>query len=154
MSSQQLQGASASMSVRSKMIQGIDFYIHRNQRDGKIISGYELFKELPNQTMLVNEEYLKLILAKANEAPESWQGLNLFAWKGLGALLPLGQQVPYFFYEAGEWKENKKWLGDNFGINDVAVVIGKVIEEDEPDLSPYDHNAIHNITENKRGVLV
>ncbi len=145
MSSQQLQGASASMSVRSKMIQGIDFYIHRNQRDSKIISGYELFKELPNQKLLVNKEYLGLILAKANEVPESWQGL--------GPLLPRGQQVPYFFYEAGEWKEKKRWLGDNFGINDVAVVIGKVIEEDESDLSPYDHNAIHNITENKRGAL-
>ena len=154
MSIKQFQGAGETISVRSQMINRVDFYRHKNQRDGKIISGYELFKELPNQTMLVNEEYLGLILAKANEVPESWQGLNLFAWKGLGPLLPRGQQVPYFFYEAGEWKEKKRWLGDNFGINDVAVVIGKVIEEDGSDLSPYDHNAIHNITENKRGILV
>lgn len=130
----------------------LSLYIIPKKLQNTSINGYELLKSLPAKKILADELYLRRIL-NTTKIPKNWEILKLHAWGNLGPIFPLGQKITYFFCVDGTWKSTEKWLGDYFDIHDVAVVIGEVIEEDEPDLSPYDHNAIHNITEKKRGVL-
>lgn len=137
------------MSVLVTDADSLSLYIIPKKLQNTSINGYELLKSLPAKKILADELYLRRIL-KTTKIPKNWEILKLYAWGNLGPLFPLGQQITYFFCVDGTWKSTKKWLGDYFDIHDVAVVIG----EDESDSSPHDRNAIHNITKNKRGILV
>ena len=99
----------------------IAFYLSDGQKDGKVIKGEKLRKELGNQPIL-NANVLDYLFAHPDLIPEEWKDKAVFFWgttyRGSGGSLV----VRYLRWRGSRWRWSCHWLGGDWCGSDPAVV--------------------------------
>ena len=88
----------------------IVLHLSENQKDGKVIQGYELHKELKKMPVL-SACVLDYLLVNPHLIPEEWKGKYIYFW---GTIFrdPNGDlYVRCLFWRGGKWQSDCNWLG-------------------------------------------
>ncbi|MFH1667787.1 MAG: hypothetical protein ABH884_02055 [Candidatus Komeilibacteria bacterium] len=91
----------------------IELYLSESQKQGKLIKGHDLRKELEGKPVLI-ANVLDYLLAHPEIIPNSWKDKYIFFWgtiyRGSGGSL----WVRCLGWGGGEWLWRYYWLGDDF----------------------------------------
>lgn len=91
----------------------VALYLSKGQRDGKVIEGNKLRKELADKPVY-NATVLDYLLANPDLIPEEWKGKYVFFWgtiyRGSGGDLC----VRYLYWYGGRWGWGDGWLGSGW----------------------------------------
>ncbi|MEK7173028.1 MAG: hypothetical protein AAB740_03555 [Patescibacteria group bacterium] len=100
----------------------VELFLSENQKDGNIIVGNKLRKELADKPVL-NANVLDWLLAHPQLIPEEWKGKYIFFWGTIyrDSSGDLGVRCLYFY--DGEWRWSVRWLGHDWhDLNPAALL--------------------------------
>ena len=102
----------------------IAFYLSDGQKDGKVIKGEKLRKELGNQPIL-NANVLDFLLAHPELIPEEWKSEYVFFWGTIYRYSGGRLNVRYLSWGGSRWDWYCRWLEYGFDARGPAVVARK-----------------------------
>ena len=103
----------------------VTLYLSDNQKDGKIIEGNRLRKELADKPVL-NANVLDYLLANPHLIPEEWKGKAIFFWGTIYRRLSGDLYVRSLYWGDGGWDWRSGWLdGGGWRGDDPAAVFAK-----------------------------
>ena len=118
-------GATIEFHKKGKIIKlnpsAIVLHLSENQKDGKVIQGYELRKELKKMPVL-NACVLDYLLANPHLIPEEWKDKYIYFWGTIFRDSHDNLCVRCLRWRDGEWQSYYNWLVDGwFGYNPAAL---------------------------------
>ncbi|OGZ23302.1 MAG: hypothetical protein A2981_02600 [Candidatus Nealsonbacteria bacterium RIFCSPLOWO2_01_FULL_38_120] len=87
-----------------------ELYLSKGQKNGKVISGNDLDKELANVSGILNANVLDYLLAHQELIPKEWEGKFVYFW-GTEYLSVGTSYVRYLRRGGGRWYSYSYWLG-------------------------------------------
>ena len=102
----------------------IGLYLSKRQKNGKVISGNDLRKELEAEPVL-NACVLDYLLAHQNLIPESWKEKAVFFWGTVYRNAGGSLYVRYLCWGGGRWFWACGWLDDDWDGDYPAAVLSK-----------------------------
>ena len=105
-------------------LQDTVLYLSKKQKDGGVISGYDLQKELAAKKVL-NANVLDYLLAHQHLIPESWKGKAVFFWGTIYRDASGNLYVRYLYWIGVRGVWHCHWLGSGFGSNFPSALRGK-----------------------------
>ena len=99
----------------------ITLHLSPNQKDGKVINGHDLRKELKGKPVMDACE-LDYLLANPHLIPEEWKGKAIFFWGTIFRDSDGSLCVRFLIWHDGRWQSFYSWLdGDWDGDNPAAL---------------------------------
>ncbi|MDD5463789.1 MAG: hypothetical protein PHP62_01465 [Candidatus Moranbacteria bacterium] len=99
----------------------ISLYLSEKQKDGKIIEGNKLRKELKNKFVL-NANVLDYLLKNPQLIPEDWKGKAVFFWGTIFCRSDGFLCVRFLRWSGGQWYWYYCWLDGDFSSDNPAAV--------------------------------
>jgi len=98
----------------------VTLHLSEHQKDGKVIVGTELHRELKRESVL-NANVLDYLRAHPALIPEEWKGKYVFFW-GTIYRNPSGSLcVRFLYFDGGKWYWDYFWLDFGWSDNDPAA---------------------------------
>ena len=94
----------------------VTLHLSPNQKDGKVIKGHNLRKELKGMPVMDACE-LDYYLANPHLIPEEWKGKVVFFWGTIFRNSGVGLFVRCLIWFDDAWQSCYRWLGDDFDGN-------------------------------------
>ncbi|MEK7642999.1 MAG: hypothetical protein AAB372_00920 [Patescibacteria group bacterium] len=91
----------------------VSLHLSPNQKDGKVIEGNKLRKELAREPML-NANVLDYFLANQYLIPEEWKGKAVFFWGTIYRRSGGRLFVRCLYFDGGRWDWSCSWLDDDW----------------------------------------
>jgi len=101
-------------------------FLSPNQKDGKIIRGDKLRKELQKMQVL-NACILDALLAHPELIPDEWKNGATYFWATIFSDADGDLCVEYLYWSGGSWRRSNYWLeGDWLGSGPAAVLASTI----------------------------
>lgn len=100
----------------------ISLYLPEKQRDGKVIEGNKLRKELEKMPV-INANVLDYLLANPHLIPEEWKGKYVFFWGTIYRFSDGDLCVRYLYWLGDGWYWIFLWLGFGWHSHDPAALL-------------------------------
>ena len=105
----------------------VEFFLSSGQKDGKVLEGNKLRKELEGKKVM-NANVLDYLLANPKAIPDDWKQDEkgntryIFFWGTIYRDSDGGLYVRYLCWRDGQWRWSLYWLGNVWRSNDPALL--------------------------------
>lgn len=105
-------------------LEKVGFYWSKKQKDGNVIGGNDLRKELKNKPVF-NANLLDFLLKNPHLIPDSWKGKAIFFWGTIYRGSDGHLYVRCLRWNGDRWCWNNYWLENDWNSAYPAAVLGK-----------------------------
>lgn len=99
----------------------VGLYLSDGQKNGKVVEGNKLRKELKDKPVL-NANVLDYLLAHPELIPEEWKGKYIFFWETIYRDSDGNLNVRYLNWDGTQWNWNYNWLDNDWNDDNPAAV--------------------------------
>ncbi len=99
----------------------VSLYLSESQKNGSVISGNKLRKELQDKPVL-NANVLDYLLEHPELIPEEWKGKYIFFWGTIYRGSDGGLYVRCLSWDGERWSWGDRWLGRGWNADNPAAV--------------------------------